>query len=78
MERMDGERWEILLKLQAGADALTNAWREVDEQTARLRIAAEMIAAPSAEVITCSDRPSATIADGTPSWALANSPLAAG
>jgi|SRR4051794_39446749 len=37
MEPMDAERREILLKLQAGADALANAWRGVDEQRARLR-----------------------------------------
>ena len=37
MELMDDERREILLKLQAGADALANAWRDVDEQTASLR-----------------------------------------
>jgi len=37
MEAMDGERREILLKLEAGADALANAWRDVDEQSARCK-----------------------------------------
>lgn len=37
MELMDGERREILLKLEAGAVALANAWRDVDEQMARRR-----------------------------------------
>lgn len=37
-----------------------------------------MIAAPWVAVITRLDSPSATIADGTPSWALASKPAAAG
>ena len=46
--------------------------------TARLSIDAVTIAAAWVDVITCSGSPRATMAAGTPSWALASSPAAGG